>query len=193
MEFKLIGTALPKMLSDLKYKYHVLVVLAFSSLVVAFISIIGAIVASSHPPTVLAFSTNSEIIEKTELPKPQDDIKQSIKKYIEYRYKWNSKNIVENIKNAESFIGSKSLTTFRSNMANVIKFALERDVEQRVYPLDIRTDLKNQTVFITGDRVTSIQGLKAAGNLNLSLEFESGLRTPKNPWGIYIIKENEGK
>ncbi len=78
-------------------------------------------------------------------------------------------------------------------MASVVKFALDRDVLQRVYPTDMKVDLKSQTVFITGDRVTAVQGLKAAGNLNLALEFESGPRTLNNPWGIYITKEKEGQ
>jgi hypothetical protein len=39
--------------------------------------------------------------------------------------------------------------------------------------------------------VTSIQGLKAAGNLKLELTFESGSRTEGNPWGLYISKERE--
>jgi hypothetical protein len=51
--------------------------------------------------------------------------------------------------------------------------------------------MKDGTALITGDRVTSIQGLKAAGNLKLQLTFESGQRTKENPWGIYITKEKE--
>ena len=193
MNLKLQGISLPKMLSDLTYKYHVLVVLSLGSLVVAALSMIVAFALSTKAPTVMAFSQNAQVLEKSELPKPEDEIKLAITRYINFRYKWNAKTVSENIKKAESFIESKSLTAFQNNMASVVKFSLDRDVLQRVYPNDMKVDLKMQTVFITGDRVTSIQGLKAAGNLNLALEFESGPRTSNNPWGIYITKEKEGQ
>ena len=193
MNLKLQGISLPKMLSDLTYKYHVLVVLSLGSLVVAALSMIVAFALSTKAPTVMAFSQNAQLLEKSELPKPEDEIKLAITRYINFRYKWDAKTVSENIKKAESFIESKSLAAFQNNMASVVKFSLDRDVLQRVYPNDMKVDLKTQTVFITGDRVTSIQGLKAAGNLNLALEFESGPRTSNNPWGIYITKEKEGQ
>ncbi len=193
MKIKLQGISLPKMLSDLTYKYHVLVILSLGSLTVAALSIIATIALSLKAPTVMAFSPNAEILEKRELPKAEDEIKLAITRYINFRYKWDAKSVSENIKKAECFIESKSLTAFQNNMASVVKFSLDRDVLQRIYPTDMKVDLKSQTVFITGDRVTSIQGLKAAGNLNLALEFESGPRTQNNPWGIYITKEKEGQ
>lgn len=193
MEVKLQGISLPKMLSDLTYKYHVLVVLSLGSLVVAALSLIVAIALSAKAPTVMAFSQNAQVLEKSDLPKAEDEIKLAITRYLNFRYKWDAKTVSENIKKAESFIESKSLAAFQNNMASVVKFSLDRDVLQRVYPTDMKVDLKSQTVFITGDRVTSIQGLKAAGNLNLALEFESGPRTQNNPWGIYITKEKEGQ
>lgn len=193
MEIKLKGISLPKMLSDLTYKYHVLVVLTVSALVVAALSVITAIVLASKAPTVLAFSTTAEVLEKSQLPKPEDEIKNAITRYINLRYKWDAKSVTENIKKAESFIESKSLSAFQSNMTSVIRFSIDREVMQKVYPTEMKVDLKSQTVFITGDRVTSIQGLKAAGNLNLALEFTSGARTNNNPWGIYITKEKEAQ
>lgn len=193
MKLKLQGISLPKMLSDLTYKYHILVILSLGSLVVAALSMILAIVLSVKAPTVMAFSKNAEVLEKSDLPKPEDEVRLAITRYIDIRYKWDAKSVSENIKKAESFIGVKSLAAFQNNMASVVKFALDRDVLQRVYPTDMKVDLKSQTVFITGDRVTAVQGLKAAGNLNLALEFESGPRTLNNPWGIYITKEKEGQ
>lgn len=193
MKLKLQVISLPKMLSDLTYKYHVLVILSLGSLVVAALSMVLAIALSVKAPTLMAFSKNAEVLEKSDLPKPEDEIRLAITRYIDIRYKWDAKSVSENIKKAESFIGVKSLAAFQNNMASVVKFALDRDVLQRVYPTDMKVDLKSQTVFITGDRITAVQGLKAAGNLNLALEFESGPRTLNNPWGIYITKEKEGQ
>lgn len=193
MELKLKGISLPKMLSDLTYKYHVLVVITVGSMIVSAFSVVGMIAMSAKAPTVLALSNRGDIFDRSDLPKPEDEIKQAISHYVNYRYKWNAKTVVENIKKAESFIDSKSLAAFQNNMANVVKFSVDREVEQRVYPVDFKIDLKSQTVFLIGDRVTSIQGLKAAGNLNLALEFTPGPRTARNPWGIYITKEKEGQ
>lgn len=193
MEIKLKGISLPKMISDLTYKYHVLVILSLSSLLIAALSVILAIILSSKKPTVIALNTQAEVLELSNNPNPEAEITQAIKKYLEYRYNWNSQNVKENIKKVEKFIGSKSMSAFQSNMNQVIQFSVERDVSQNVYANEVKIDLKNQTAYIKGDRVTAIQGLKAAGNLNLALEFESGARTKTNPWGIYITKETEGK
>lgn len=76
-------------------------------------------------------------------------------------------------------------------MQNVVRFSSERMVSQRVYPGEIQVDLKKGLATISGDRITSIQGLKAAGDLKLELSYESGPRTTLNPWGVYISKERE--
>lgn len=76
-------------------------------------------------------------------------------------------------------------------MQNVIRFSVDKIVAQRAYPVEIRVDLKKGVAVIEGDRITSIQGLKAAGDLRLELGFESGPRTGQNPWGVYVSKEKE--
>ena len=71
------------------------------------------------------------------------------------------------------------------------KFSLEKQVSQRIYVSSIKVNLENSSAIITGDRITAIQGMKAAGDLKLQLNFENGARTIDNPWGIYITKERE--
>jgi hypothetical protein len=112
MELKLKGISLPKMLSDLTYKYHVLVVITVGSMIVSAFSAIGMIAMSAKAPTVLALSSRGDIFDRSDLPKPEDEIKQAISHYVNYRYKWNAKTVVENIKKAESFIDTKSLAAF---------------------------------------------------------------------------------
>jgi hypothetical protein len=55
----------------------------------------------------------------------------------------------------------------------------------------VSVDLESHKVRITGDRLTSVQGLKAAGDLTLELEYQGGDRSKENPWGIFITKEKE--
>ena len=76
-------------------------------------------------------------------------------------------------------------------MADIIKFSTSKAVAQRIYPDRVAVDLAKRTASISGDRVTAIQGLKAAGDLRLELTFDSGPRTAQNPWGLYILKERE--
>lgn len=92
---------------------------------------------------------------------------------------------------SEAFVLPGNRRAFQSAAANVIRFSTEKLVSQRVYAEKIDVSLEKKTALISGDRVTLIQGLKAAGNLRLELSFESGPRTRENPWGIYITKERE--
>jgi len=64
-------------------------------------------------------------------------------------------------------------------------------VGQKVYPEKMTIDEKTKSIKITGDRITSIQGIKAAGTLNLTLYYSMGNINLENPWGVYIIKEEE--
>ena len=54
-------------------------------------------------------------------------------------------------------------------MADTIKFSTSKAVAQRIYPDRVAVDLAKRTVSISGDRVTAIQCLKAAGDLRLEL------------------------
>lgn len=98
---------------------------------------------------------------------------------------------MKKLKESEDFITPQAVRAFQVAVASVSKFSVDKIVTQRVYPDKIDIDLKNGTALVTGDRVTSIQGLKAAGDMRLELSFESGPRTKNNPWGLYISKERE--
>ncbi len=99
--------------------------------------------------------------------------------------------MTQNLQAAAVFIPPSSQKAYQAATANVAKFAIEKGVLQRAYVNDVAVNLEKKTAKVTGDRVTAIQGLKAAGDLKLELSFESGPRTRENPWGIYITKEKE--
>lgn len=193
-ESKTIGlknSQLPKMVGELLHSNQFLKVFALSALALVFMGLGVTLVMTMKKPTVITLGTDGKSLERTNQPKAEDQVREGIKRYLEKRYQWEPENVIKKLKESEQFITPQALKAFQVAVANVAKFSTEKIVSQKVYPEKIEIDLKKQTALITGDRVTSIQGLKAAGNLKLELTFESGPRTQENPWGLYISKERE--
>lgn len=188
---KLKSTELPKKVGELVHSNQFLKLFSLSALGLAGLMLIAVIVMATKEPTIITLNVDGSNLEKTVLPKAEDQIREGIKRYLEKRYQWEPENVIKKLRESEEFITPKALRAFQGAVANVAKFSVDKVVSQMVYPSEIKVDLKGQTALITGDRVTSIQGLKAAGNLKLELTFEYGSRTKENPWGIYISKERE--
>ncbi len=182
----------PKMMGQLLHSNQFLKMFSLSALTIVFLALSVILVMTTKDPMVITLGLDGKAIERvTVLPKAEDQIEAGIRRYLEKRYQWEPENVVKNLKESEEFITSSSMKAFRGAVFNVAKFSTEKIVSQKVYPNEIKINLSNRTAYITGDRVTSIQGLKAAGNLKLELTFESGPRTQNNPWGLYISKERE--
>lgn len=190
-KIKLEASKFPKALSDLIHSNQFLKLFSIFSVAVSVLSLILNLVVMNKAPLVLTLAADAKQIEQRDMPKPEDEIKTAIKRYIELRYKWEPNSVKDRLKLAEVFVAAQSLAAYQSATANVAKFSMDRQVMQRVYPDKIEVSLEKRTVAIFGDRVTAIQGLKAAGDLKLELSFDSGPRTKFNPWGVYIIKERE--
>jgi len=182
---------LPKMMAELMHSNQFLKFFAIGELAALFMITVAVLVMATKEPLVIAISGDGKKIEQTVLPKAEDQIREALKRYLEKRYQWGPENVNQKLKESEEFITPQSLKAFQGAMVNITKFSKDKLVSQKVYPEKIEINLPKRTAFITGDRVTSIQGLKAAGNLRLELTFESGSRTEENPWGIYISKERE--
>lgn len=182
---------LPKMIGQLMHSNQFLKVFSISSLVLVFMVLGIILVMATKEPMVITLGPDGKAIERSVLPKAEDQIREGIKRYLEKRYQWEPENVIQKLKESEKFITPQALKAFQGAIANVAKFSTEKLVSQRIYPNSIEVNLAKNTAFITGDRVTSIQGLKAAGNLKLELTYESGPRTEGNPWGLFISKERE--
>ncbi len=188
---KLTASKLPKILSDLSHSNQFLKVFSLSCLCVLLLTIVAVLVLSSKAPVVLTLTPEGNRLEAATPPKAEDEIKAAIERYLDRRYKWEPENVKQRLFESEAFVLPGSRRAFQGAIANVIRFSTEKSVSQRVYPDKIIVSLEKKAALISGDRVTVIQGLKAAGNLRLELSFESGPRTRENPWGIYITKERE--
>lgn len=182
---------LPKMVGDLLHSNQFLKVFSFSGLVLVFMVLGVVMVMATKEPVVITLGPDGKSIERTVLPKAEDQIREGIKRYLEKRYQWEPEDVMQKLKDSEKFITPQAMKAFQRAATNVARFSTEKIVSQKVYANNIEVNLSKNTVLITGDRITSIQGLKAAGNLKLELTFESGPRTQVNPWGVYISKERE--
>lgn len=179
----------PKMISELVHSNQFLKVFSVASLAVTLLVLIALLTVAGQPPMVITLSATGEVIEKLDSASPEEHVKAAVKRYLDLRYRWTPQDVKQNLISAKAFVLPKNLKAFESSTGNVAKFATERAVTQRVYPDKIEVNLKQSSVSVIGDRVTSIQGLKAAGDLKLQLNFQSGGHTKENPWGIYIVKE----
>lgn len=184
---------LPKMIGDLMHSNQFLKLFAVIAGAIAILSMIVAVGSLNKAPMVIPLNPNGNVIDRAQTPpKPEVEIESAIRRYLDLRYRWEPKTIQSQIKEAQKFIAKDALKAFQSATAPILRFSSEKQVSQRVYPTDrIAVNLDQKAVFVTGDRVTEIQGLRAVGNLKLTLSFESGSRTAENPWGIYITKERE--
>jgi len=192
MKLSLVSAKFPQMLANLSHSNQFLKLFSVLVLLTNIIAWCAVIYLKNQAPLVLMLD-NQAVPQKVlgQLPAPDLEIKQAISRYIEFRYNWNAKNVNEQISRTEDFVALQSLKAFRVALAGVIRFASEKQVAQKVYPEKMIVNLTKQTVSLKGDRIATIQGLKAAGEIGLTLNFESGLRTSANPWGIYITKEIE--
>jgi hypothetical protein len=158
---------------------------------VAVLALNVVVLAVTRPPTVLTLAPGGGVLEKVGVPKAEDQIRAAVRQYLGKRYQWEPSTVKERLQEAQTFVLPANLKAYQSAVTNVARFSTEKIVSQRVYPDKIEVNLENKVVVITGDRITTIRSLKAAGLLNLELSFASGPRTQTNPWGLYITMEKE--
>lgn len=188
----LLNHNFPKQLSDLMNSNQFLKIFAVAALGLAIVALITLMTLGFKPPIVISLSESAiEMNQKDSLPKPEDQIQQAAKKYVSLRYKWEPANVVKNLELADAFIHPTSKKAYLAAVSNVVRFSSEKQVSQRAYANLVAVNLQSKTVTVTGDRITSIQGMMAAGPLKVELTFENGDRTKENPWGVYFVKEKE--
>jgi hypothetical protein len=183
--------AFPKMLADLTHSNQFLKMFAVGSLALSLVLSALVFVGFARKPIVIAMTESAEILRQVELPKPESEVRQAILAYVERRYNWTNQTVDQQLERAQTFVASANMQSFLQGTSNVKRFSKEKVVTQRAYASNVVVDLKRGVALVSGDRITEIQGMRAAGGLSLELSFQSGPRTSSNPWGIYIFKESE--
>lgn len=182
---------LPRMMANLTHSNQFLKMFSFYALTLVLVTTIAFTIVATRDPMVITLDTQGKVVEQTKQSKPEDYISEAIRKYLDFRYKWEPKNVAMKLKSSEAFILPGTLKVFHKDLARVAKFSTEKIVSQTIYPEIVEVDIDKKSALVKGERITTIQGLKAAGDLRLELLFESGPRTKENPWGIYVTKELE--
>jgi hypothetical protein len=190
-QIKLRTPKLPKALADLTHSNQFLKVFSIFSVGVSALSLAVNVITVTRLPLVLTIGRNAELLTKLPMPMPEYEIKAAVSHYVELRYKWEPNTVNARLRAAEAFISGPALPAYQKAAVNIARFSIEKQVMQRVFMNNLNVDLSKRTVDVSGDRITAIQTLKAAGDLKLELSFESGPRTVQNPWGVYVSKERE--
>lgn len=183
--------AFPKMLADLSHSNQFLKIFALASLAISIGLLVLVSIAFSKGPMVIAFASDARVLQSSALPDPNVEVSAAVRAYVERRYNWDQTNVDRQLDSAKAFIAPAYVQNFVQGVANVRKFSKEKLVAQRAYAAGLSVDLKRGVVSVSGDRISEIQGIRAAGSLNIDLNFQSGPRTQENPWGVYIVKETE--
>lgn len=84
-KIKLEASRLPKALSDLIHSNQFLKLFSIFSVGVSVLSLILNIVMMNRAPLVLTLATDAKQIEQKDLPKPDDEIRTAVKRYLELR------------------------------------------------------------------------------------------------------------
>lgn len=182
---------LPKLLGDLTHSNQFLKMFSISASVLTAICMVLVLLLTMHQPIVLTLNTNAKPVDQVSPPNIEQEVQAALKHYIELRYQWTPENVKQKLAEAQAMIQSSAMKAYLGAVTNIVRFSTEKQVSQRVYPGNPVVDLNRQIVSISGDRITAIQSLKAAGDLKLELGFDFGPRTKENPWGIYVTKEKE--
>lgn len=182
---------LPQTLGALAHSNQFLKLAVLCSYGIMFLLLILMIYLMARPPMVIALAPDASHYQKVQMPSAEREVVAAVRAYMELRYKWEPNTVVKRLEAARVFILPETRKAFEGGLASVIKFAVEKEVSQRAYPEKVIVDLEKRIASVDGDRVTVLQGIKAAGDLRVQLTFQSGPRTPQNPWGVYIAKEKE--
>lgn len=182
---------LPKALAELSHSNQFLKMSAFSSYGLCGLLIMLLVYQATKPMQVLTLAPDGSFYKEAPKPDPKVEIERAMREYLRLRYNWTPKTVASQVEKASTFILSSTRKAYSDSMKNVVRFSVEKIVSQRVHPVEVNVDLKKGIVTFLGDRITAIQGLKAAGDLRLELNYESGPRTEQNPWGVYVSKEKE--
>lgn len=182
---------LPSLLAKLHHSNEFLKVFSIGALLTSITAWVVVMMVSTKAPVVLTFDQSAKPMNQTTLPAIDQEVSTAIKAYVSKRYNWEPKTVNQRLVEANAFILPQSRKVFEQALLETVQFATAREVTQRAYTHDVQVSLTEKTALILGDRISAIQGLKAAGDLKVLLSFDYGPRTPENPWGIYITKEKE--
>jgi type IV secretory pathway component VirB8 len=186
-----LKTSFPHVWGDLAFQNRWLRLGMMLCLTVAALSLTATTILARRKPQIVALDQCANVTQLSDAPPLEAEVDKAARKYVDLRYSWGPDNLAIHMARAKLFVASQSQKAFDKTIADLQLFSKGKNIGQRVYPTAINVDAKNAKVQIVGDRFTEIQGLKAATILRSTLTYQTGPRTLENPWGIYVVKEEE--
>lgn len=181
---------LPTMVGHLSHQNQVLKVIVTALCLIAALSLFALFVFGFKDPGIVALSCDAQPLTKMEL-KLKDEMSAMAEKYLSYRFNWNPGNIKAQFGFARNFVSQSSLKAFDQMSSEQSQFASDKKVVSRLHVLEVKADEGSKTIRVIADRITEVQGLKAATLYKAEFGIEVGSRTSQNPWGLYVLKESE--
>jgi len=188
-----LKSSFPKALGDLAFQNQWLRYGMILCLAVTALTLCAATTSMRRGPHIVALDQCGAVAGLAEAPPIEAEVDKAARKYVELRYTWGPENLTVHLARAKAFVASQSLRAFEKTIADLQTFAKGKTIGQRIYPTAVNVDVKASRVQLIGDRFTEIQGLKAATILRVTLTYQAGPRTLENPWGIYVVKEEEAQ
>jgi hypothetical protein len=182
---------MPQMMGKLSHANQYLKVISAAALGTAILTLVTLLGVLNRDPVVLTLKADASVLDRAGPPKLEDQVRAAARQYLASRYQWDAATVKQRLAEAQAFIAPASLKAFQTASIVLIRFSAEKQVTQRIYADNLQVDLNKHEVEISGDRLTSVQGLMAAGALRLVLKFEDGPKTVLNPWGWYVLQEKE--
>lgn len=189
---KVLSSSYTQLVQSFARENFNLKVLSGACLTLTFLALLLVAFFVKQGPVVIALDGSGRVAPiETKITDAQ--IEEAVSEYVQRRYTWQFGNITERLRDAENFVDPNLVASFRKAMLETIKFVKEKKVAQRMFPrtTETKVDLKEKTVTLVMDRITEFDSLKAATETRLTVWFDSGARTRSNPWGIYVVKEQE--
>ena len=147
--------------------------------------------ALRKPPLIAVSATESRIL--TVVPPKKEllegEVRRAVTGYLNSHYNWEWEKIGEAFQLASHFVSPDFSKAFLMANQEQTRIARDKKVSQRFYIVNLGLELKTKTVRITGDRIILVEGLRAASQLAVDVQFDYGARTEENPEGIYIVGE----
>jgi hypothetical protein len=165
--------------------------LVFLTILCAF-ETIGLTALSLRKPFLIAISENSSKVLKNDGISENTldaEIKRGISKFMTSHYHWEYGNLDNSLQNALNYVSSDYKKKFVNSNQEQIKIARDKKISQRFYIIEMKLDKNLKKVTVLADRVLILDSLKAVTSMNFDVGYELGVRSDKNPEGIYVTSE----
>lgn len=186
-----IKSGFPIVWGDLAFQNRWLRVIVMAALAVATISTATSAVLLRRKPVIVTLDQCGSVSLPGEPAPIEVEVEKAVRRYVDLRYSWKPENQAAILNSAKDFVAPQSLKAFEKTASELVTFSKGKNVSQRVYVTSTAVDAKASRIQVAADRFTEIQGLKAATALRVTLTYQTGPRTYENPWGIYVVKEEE--